>query len=340
MKLKEFAEIVQGTIIGDPETDIIGVSPAKESKKGDITFIASQKHIKDLQDSDPSCVIVKEPIEGLSATQLQVPNPYYVFARAIECFHPRPSFEPGVSSRASVSGSAVISDTATIFPFACISDDARIGDETVIMSGVFIGEGTTIGKQCVIHSNVVIREGVTIGDRVIIHSGTVIGSDGYGYVLEDGSHYKIPQVGGVIIEDEVEIGSNASIDRATLGNTFIGKGAKIDNLVQIAHNVKIGEGSLIVAQVAIGGSAELGNFVTLAGQVGLADHATVETGTIFTAKSGAAGHIAKGVYSGIPAIPHANWLRAQALYSRLPEMQKRIRTLEEKLNKLEKGESR
>ena len=161
-------------------------------------------------------------------------------------------------------------------PLHILSDDISIGDGTVILPGVFIGEKTKIGKHCIIHPNVVIREGVTIGDRVIIHSGTVIGSDGYGYTFEKGEHYKIPQVGGVIIEDDVEIGSNVSIDRATLGNTVIGRGTKIDNLVQIAHNVKIGEKSLIMALVAIGGSSEIGSYVTIGGQAALADHTVIE----------------------------------------------------------------
>ena len=188
----------------------------------------------------------------IKTTQLLTSNPYLAFAKAIECFYPGPSYQPGISEKAIISGRVKFGKGVSVYPFAYLSDDISIGDNTVILPGVFIGERTEIGKHCIIHPNVVIREGVTIGDRVIIHSGTVIGSDGYGYTFEKGEHYKIPQVGGVIIEDDVEIGSNVSIDRATLGNTVIGRGTKIDNLVQIAHNVKIGERSLIVAQVGIG----------------------------------------------------------------------------------------
>ena len=202
----------------------------------------------------------------------------------------------------------------SVYPFAYLSDDVSIGDGTVILPGVFIGEKTEIGKHCIIHPNVVIREGVTIGDRVIIHSGTVIGSDGYGYTFEKGEHYKIPQVGGVIIEDDVEIGSNVSIDRATLGNTVIGRGTKIDNLVQIAHNVKIGEKSLIMALVAYWrqfGDRQLCH-----------DRGTdrawliiqsVESGTMIAGQSGLFGHVTKGVYSGTPAIPHKDWLRSSGI---------------------------
>jgi len=337
MKLSEFSQIVKGTIIGDPATELTGVSGIKEAKKGDITFISSPKFLKYLHESGASCVIVKEPVAGLSIAQLVVTNPYYAFARALECFFPRPHEEPGISDMAVVSGKALIGKAVTILPFACISDDASVDEGTVIHPGVFIGARAKVGRNCTIHPNVVIRENVRIGDRVIVHSGSVIGSDGFGYVFEQGEHYKIPQVGGVIVEDDVEIGSNVSIDRATIGNTVIGRGTKIDNLVQIAHNVTIGEKSLIIAQVGIAGSSEIGSFVTLAGQVGVADHASVDSGTIVGAKSGVSGHLTKGIYSGITPIPHQNWLRSQALYAKLPEMNKRIKELEERLNKLEKG---
>ena len=181
-----------------------------------------------------------------------------------------------------------------------------------------------------------LREKVKIGNRVIVHSGSVIGSDGFGYVFEDGRHYKIPQVGGVIIEDDVEIGSNVSIDRATTENTIIGAGTKVDNLVQIAHNVTIGKNSLIIAQVGIAGSTEIGDFVTLAGQVGVADHATIESETMIGAQSGVRGNVVKGIYSGSPVMPHRDWLKAQAIFARLPELYKRVKELEEKIKELER----
>ncbi len=339
MKLKEFSKIVNGTIIGNPETEITGVSGIKDAKKGDITFISSPKFLKDLHECNASCVIVKDHIEGINITQLKVSNPYYAFAKSIEYFYPKPSIKPGISNMAVVSDKTKIGNNVAVSPFVYISDDVSIGDETVILPGVFIGEFTTIGRQCIIYPNVVLRENVKIGDRVIVHSGTVVGSDGFGYVYENNAHYKIPQVGGVIIEDDVEIGSNVSIDRATIGHTFIGKGTKIDNLVQIAHNVKIGENALLVAQVAIGGSSELGNFVTIAGQVGISDHTTIDSGTIIGAQSGVAGHYTKGVYTGSPAIEHKNWLKSQSLFSKLPEMNRKLKELEKRLNRLEKGDS-
>ena len=339
MKLKDFAEIVKGVIHGDPDIEIAGVSGIMDAHEGDITFASSAKYLKQARESKASCIIVKELIPDIKASQLISSNPSFAFAKAIECFYPSLSFQPGISEKAIISGRVQFGKGVSVYPLAYLSDDISIGDGTVILPGVFIGEKTKIGKHCVIHPNVVIREGVAIGDRVVIHSGTVIGSDGYGYAFEKGEHYKIPQVGGVIIEDDVEIGSNVSIDRATLGNTVIGRGTKIDNLVQIAHNVRIGEKSLIIAQVGIGGSSELGSYVTLGGQAGVADHTVIDPGTMIAAQSGLFGHVTKGVYSGSPAIPHKDWLRAQALFAKLPEIYKKIRELENKINNLEKEDS-
>jgi UDP-3-O-[3-hydroxymyristoyl] glucosamine N-acyltransferase len=336
MKLIEFSKILDGTVHGNPDIEITGVSGVKEAKEGDITFLSSPKYLKDLSASKASCVLVKDVVKDINIPQLKVSNPYFAFAKAIEYFYPQPSFAPGVSKDAYISDKADIGKNVTVFPFSYISDHVSVGDTTAIMTGVFIGENTKIGSCCILYPNVVIRENVVLGDRVIIHSGTVVGSDGFGYVFESGSHYKIPQVGGVVIGDDVEIGSNVSIDRATLGNTIISEGAKIDNLVQIAHNVKIGEKSLIIGQVGIGGSTEIGSFVTLAGQVGVADHASIESGTIVGGQSGIIGTLTKGLYTGTPAIPHMNWLRSQSLFAKLPELNKRIKELEERLNTLEK----
>jgi len=339
MKLKEFAGIVNGIIRGNPETEITGVSGIEDAKEGDITFVSSPKYLKLITKCNATCIIVKEFIEDTLTTQFKTSNPYYAFAKAIECFYSKPSFRTGISSMAAVSDSVVCGKNISIFPFAHISDNVTVGDDTVIQSGVFIGKNTKIGMECMIYPNVVIREDIIIGNRVIIHPGTVIGSDGFGYVFENDEHYKIPQVGGVIIEDDVEIGSNVSVDRATLGNTIIGRGTKIDNLAQIAHNVKIGEKSLIIAQVGIGGSSEIGNFVTIAGQAAISDHTTIESGTLIGGKSGITGYISRGAYSGCPAIPHKNWLRSQSLFAKLPEMNRKLKELEEKLKRLEKGDA-
>lgn len=338
MKLKEIASLFNGEIIGPPNTDdieITGVSGVKEANEGDITFVSSAKYIKDLSGSRASCVIVKEPIADIGIAQLKVSNPYLVFAKLLKHFYVKLKAPIGISKDAIVSDKTEIGTDVSIFPFAFLSDGASIGNKTVIYPYVFVGENTTIGEQCIIYPNVTVRENVKIGNRVIIHSGSVIGSDGFGYVFGEGRHYKIPQVGGVIIEDDVEIGSNVSVDRATLGNTVIGKGTKIDNLVQIGHNVRIGENSIIIAQVGIGGSTEIGDFVTLAGQVGVSDHTRIESGTMIGAQSGVMGYITKGAYSGSPALSHRNWLKAQAIFAKLPELNKKIRELEERIKEIE-----
>lgn len=337
MKLGEIAHFVNGSILGDPGVEIRRASGVEDAAEGEITVAASDKYLKRLRDCRASCVILKQPVENLPMAQLIVANPLYAFARVMEVLHPARKFEPGISDMAVVAQSASIGKDATILPLAYISEGASVGEASVVYPGVFIGEGSKIGRQCTIHPNVTIREGVRIGDRVTVHSGTVIGSDGFGYVLEAGEHHKIPQVGGVLIEDDVEIGSNVSIDRATTGDTIVGRGTKIDNLVQIAHNVKIGPKAIIVAQVGIAGSSELGSFVTLGGQVGVADHVTVDPGTMVGAQSGLMGHVKKGVYTGTPALPHRDWLRSSAIFARLPEMSKKIRELEERLNNIEKG---
>ena len=338
MKLEEIASLLNGEIIGPQADDIeiTGVSGIHEAQEGDITFISAKKYIKNLSACRASCIIVKEQIPDIVITQLKVSNPHLAFGRLLEHFYMKPRNPIGISKNAIVADTARIGKDASIFPFSYVSDGVSIGAGTVICPYVFIGENTVIGEKCIIYPHVTIRENVKIYERVIIHSGSVIGSDGFGYVFEEGSYYKIPQVGGVIIEDDVEIGSNVSIDRATTGNTVIGKGTKIDNLVQIAHNVKIGNNSIIIAQVGIGGSTEIGDFVTLAGQVGVSDHTKIDSETMIGAQSGVMGHIKKGAYSGSPAIPHRDWLKAQAIFAKLPELNKRIRELEDKIEELER----
>ncbi|GAB4488771.1 MAG: UDP-3-O-(3-hydroxymyristoyl)glucosamine N-acyltransferase [Thermodesulfovibrionales bacterium] len=338
MKLQEFALLVHGELRGNGAVEITGVSDIAGARDGDITFLASAKYLPLIASCKASALIVKDYLDTAAIPQIRAANPHYAFAKALEIFHPEARPAPGIDPAASVAPTASIAPDASVAAFVRVEEQAAIGNRTVIHPGVFIGKQTTIGSDCVIHPNVTIRDNVTIGDRVVIHAGTVIGSDGFGYVFERGEHYKIPQVGGVIIEDDVEIGANVSIDRATIGHTFVGRGTKIDNLVQIAHNVRIGEKSIIVAQVGIAGSTELGSFVTLGGQVGVADHAKIDSGTMVGAQAGIAGHVEKGVYIGSPAIPHKTWMRAQAVFSRLPDLQKKVRELENRLNALEKGE--
>jgi UDP-3-O-[3-hydroxymyristoyl] glucosamine N-acyltransferase len=339
VKLRDIASFVKGEVIGPPKADdieITGVSGIRSAQKGDITFLSAERYKKYLAGCKASCILIKEPIEGLQTTQLRVSNPHLAFAKLLGHFYIKPQTPMGISENAIVSNKASIGKDVSIFPFSYISDHVSIGNGTIIYPHVFVGRDTTIGEDCIIYPNVTIRENVRIGNRVIVHSGSVIGSDGFGYVFEEGKHHKIPQVGGVIIEDDVEIGSNVSVDRATTGNTIISAGTKIDNLVQIAHNVSIGRNSLIISQVGIAGSTEIGDYVTLAGQVGIADHVTIESGTMIGAQSGVMGNVAKGIYTGTPVMPHREWLKTQAIIAKLPELYKKIRELEEKIKKLER----
>jgi UDP-3-O-[3-hydroxymyristoyl] glucosamine N-acyltransferase len=339
VKLTELASLLNGEIIGPPqanEIEITGVSGIDEAGKGDITFLSSKKYLRNLAACRASCVIVRDPISDLGMVQLRVSNPHLAFAKLLEYFYVKPIKPIGISKEAIVSTGAKIGKNISVFPFSYISDGVTVGDDAVIYPYVFIGANTVLGEGCILHPHVTIREGVKIGNRVIIHSGSVIGSDGFGYISDGGRYHKIPQVGGVIIEDDVEIGSNVSIDRATTGNTIIGKGTKIDNLCQIAHNVRIGSNSVIVAQVGIAGSTEIGDSVTLAGQVGIVDHVKIESGTVIGAQSGVTASLTKGAYAGSPALPHRDWLKAQAVIAKLPELHKKIRELEEKIRKLER----
>jgi len=338
MKLSELADKTGGRISGSPDVEITGVAGTGDARKGDITYLINKKHLSDVLSSDVSAVIVNESIheiitrEGpITASLLIADNPQYIFAKALEIFYVKQPAHTGISEKAVISENAAVGTDVTIHPTAFISSNVKVGDRTTISPGVFIGENVSIGSDTFIHPNVTIRENVVIGNNVIIHSGTVIGSDGFGYVFENGSHYKIPQVGGVVIEDDVEIGANTAIDRATLGNTIIGCGTKIDNLVQVAHNVKIGKKCIIAGQVGISGSVEVGDGVVLAGQVGIRDHLKIGSRAIVSAQTGVVSDIPEGeIYSGTPAIPHKVWLRVQSIYSKLPELIKRLKEIEKK----------
>jgi|Deesub1362B_J571_1020462.scaffolds.fasta_scaffold00107_73 UDP-3-O-[3-hydroxymyristoyl] glucosamine N-acyltransferase len=339
MRLKEIAERINGILHGDADIEINTIVGLDEAKEGSLTFIKHKKLIPKLKETKASAVIVGEHIKELPIPQIVVENPLYGFAKALEVFYTKPYIPKGILKGAYISESARIGKEVTIYPNTFISNNVVIGDRTIIYPGVFIGDDSKIGNDCIIYPNVTIRENVSIGSRVIIHAGSVIGSDGFGYVTHEGRHHKIPQVGGVVIEDDVEIGACVTIDRATTGNTQIGEGTKIDNLVQIAHNVKIGKHCIVVAQVGIAGSSTVGNYVVLAGQVGISDHITIEDGCIVAAKAGVMRNLEKGAYSGAPAIPHMKWLRIQAIIEKLPDLYKTVKELEARLNKIDIPES-
>lgn len=338
MKLKEIADLTDGEIFGDGEVEITGAAGVSDAEEGDITFLSTPRLLNELKKSRASAVIVKSSIGDIKKPQIITKNPQYTFARLLSYFYIKPHPYMGIDKNAYVSDKAAIEQNVTIYPFAYISDGVRVSSGTVIYPGVFIGSASIIGENCLIYPNVTIRENVTLGSNVIIHSGSVIGSDGFGYIFENGAHQKIPQIGKVTIEDNVEIGANVTIDRATTGNTIIGKGTKIDNLVQVGHNVKVGENVILVAQVGIAGSSVIGDGTVLGGQAGVADHTILEAGTMVGAKGGAMGEMKRGIYSGILPMPHREWLRAMAVFSQLPELNKRVKELEKEIKRLETEE--
>jgi len=338
MKLREVADLVGGMISGDPEIEITGASGILEAGHGDITYLSEKKYAGELQNTNASAVILSEKFKDLAENSLIVDNPQYSFARVAELLYVKPLRPLGISNKAVIDENVHFGHEVTVHSLAYIGKNSSIGSRAIIYPGAYIGEGVTIGDDSVIHSNVSIYEEVKIGSRVTIHSGTVIGSDGFGFVKEKGVHHKIPQVGGVIIEDDVEIGANVTIDRGAMKRacTTIGAGTKIDNLVHIAHNVRVGKNCLIVAQVGISGSTEIGDDVILAGQVGVVNHIKIGNGAILGAQSGVSHDIPEAqVFSGSPAIPHRTWLRVQNIIAKLPEYIKRLQILERKVNKEE-----
>ncbi len=336
MKAGELAKFLKAELSGDADIEIHAVRGMSDISDGCLTFITSKKFLPEAAGSAASAVLVGTFYEELEdKTQLKVSNPYLAFAKALELFYVKPETPKGVMGGAILEEGVSVGNDVTIYPGSYVSSGSSIGDGTVISPHVYIGKDTTIGNNCIIYPGVTIREDITIGNGVIVHPNTVIGSDGYGFVFDGGVHNKIPQVGTVEIGDNVEIGAGVTIDRATTGTTVIGEGTKIDNLVQIAHNVIIGKHCLIVAQVGIAGSTTIGDYVTLGGQVAVSDHTTIESGTMVAGKSGIMGNVKKGVYSGVPALPHRQWLKAQVVYAKLPEMMKTLKMLEDKVNKLE-----
>jgi UDP-3-O-[3-hydroxymyristoyl] glucosamine N-acyltransferase len=338
MLLKDLADRIGARLDGDGTLEIRGVAGIGEAREGDVTFFANSRYLPDLRATRATAVILGDAAESAPCAMLRHSNPYLAFAHAVEAFAPAESAPSGIHPSAYVDPSAQVDPSASIGAFTCLGPGARVGARTRLYPHVVVGAATVIGDDCVIHARVSIRERVAIGSRVIVQDGAVIGSDGFGFARNaDGTHHKIPQVGGVIVEDDVEIGANAAIDRPAVGETRIGAGSKIDNLVQVAHGVKIGRDALLAAQVGIAGSTTLGDRVTLAGQVGVAGHLTIGDGVIATAQSGIPNSVDAGAFiSGYPAIDNREWLKAAALFRRLPELKKSLAELERRLQALER----
>ncbi len=340
--LKELAQLVEGRIIVDENVLISEISSLDEAKEGEITFLSNPKYRSRLNLTSAAAIIVPPEIKAASKPILLTKNPHLAYQKIIELFHPK-SYQPkGIDPQALIGKGTEIGRDVSIYPLVFIGEDSKIGDRAVLYPLVFVGDRVVIGDDTLIYPNVTIREGCRIGKKVIIHSGSVIGSDGFGFAPDGSRYQKIPQLGVVQIDDDVEIGAGNTIDRATFGKTWIKRGTKTDNLVQIGHNVVIGEDTIIVGQVGISGSTEIGNHVTLAGQVGVAGHLKIGDGVTVGAKSGVTKDIPGGqVVSGFPPLPHRDWLRSQKSIAHLPEMRKAVRELTEKIKELEerfKGE--
>jgi UDP-3-O-[3-hydroxymyristoyl] glucosamine N-acyltransferase len=335
-RLKELAEWVDGTVVGDGEIEISGVAAIEEAQAGEITFVANPKYLPKLSETHASAIIVSKEVTQADKPLLCVTNPYLAFAKILTLFSHKPYQPKGIDSNTWISPTAKLGKDLTLYPFVYIGDRCSIGDRVTLYPGVYVGEDSSIGEDSILHSNVSIYSGTILGKRVILHSGVVVGSDGFAYVKEGKKNVKIPQVGRVEIEDDVEIGANTTIDRATFGKTIIRRGVKIDNLVQVAHNVVIGEDSILCAQVGISGSTKLGNNVTLAGQVGVVDHVEIEDNVIVGAQAGVT-HKLRGNqgYVGSPALPHREFLRINAVFSKLPEMRKTLIEIEKRIKKIE-----
>ena len=337
MKVSELSRLLGGEADGDLVRDIRGVAGLETAGPQDLTFAEDARALAQTKHSRAGCILVDRLVKLEGQTTLAVSNPKLAFVKAAEALVPKPHRQPGVHPSAIIAASAGIAASATIGPNVVIEDRARVGERTELKAGVFLGLDTQVGADCVLHPRVTVYQGARIGDRVLIHAGAVIGSDGFGYVFDEGRHRKFPQLGNVVIENDVEIGSNSSVDRGSLGTTVIGEGTKLDNLVQVAHNVKIGRHCVIAAQTGISGSCNIEDFVVLAGQVGVADHVRIETGAVIGAQAGIpTGKIVrKGLTMwGTPARPLDEFKRIYVHLSRLPEMAEKIKELVERPSKM------
>jgi UDP-3-O-[3-hydroxymyristoyl] glucosamine N-acyltransferase len=335
--LAELAALVEGVLEGDGALEIRGIASLEDAGEGQISFLADRKQIARLEKTRAAEVIVPSHLPSFPKPLIRISNPHMAYAK-IQTFFSSRVFAPlGIDPRAFVGSGALIGQDVSIYPFAFVGTDSEIGARTVIYPGVYIGEGVQIGEDTILYPNVVVMDGCRIGKRVIVHGGTVIGSDGFGFASDKDRYVKIPQVGIVEIEDDVEIGANCAIDRAAMGKTWIKKGVKTDNLVQIGHNVIVGENTVLVAQVGIAGSTEIGNWVALGGQVGVVGHIKIGDQVRIGGQSGIARDVKAGeILSGSPAFPHREWLRVQAVIPRLPEMKKNLTALENRVAELEK----
>jgi UDP-3-O-[3-hydroxymyristoyl] glucosamine N-acyltransferase len=335
VKLRELAERLGCELRGDGEVEVGGVAGLEQAGPGDLTFLANPRYAPLLAGTRAAAVVLA-PGHEAAVPCLFSANPYLAFARAVALLRPAAPPAPGVHPSAQVDPAAVLGADVHVGALAVVGPGVRLGARTVVHPHVVLYEDVEVGEDCVLHSGVQVRERCRLGNRVVVQNGAVIGGDGFGFARDgEGRHHKFPQVGIVVVEDDVEIGALTAVDRAALGETRIGRGTKLDNLVQVGHSVAIGEDSVLAGQVGVAGSTRIGNRVTLAGQVGVAGHLTIGDGVIATAQTGIPGSIEKGsVVSGYPAIENRAWLKSSAVFARLPELLKRLRELERKVESL------
>ncbi|MBB5336356.1 UDP-3-O-(3-hydroxymyristoyl)glucosamine N-acyltransferase [Pectinatus brassicae] len=331
--LGELAQLIGGRLQGDANIKIAGVANIAAAKVSDITF-AVEPHIEEARTCQAAAVILPEGIEAFAKPVIIVENPRESFIKLVELFTPPLTIKREISDKASIGNNVIIGKNVAIMPFAVVDDNAVIGDDVILYPHTYVGQYARIGNETCLYSNVTVREFCEVGSNVIIHSSTVIGSDGFGFVTKKGKHIKVPQIGNVVVENDVEIGANAAVDRAAMGTTYIRTGTKIDNLVHIGHNCDIGENTLIVAQTGISGSTKVGHNVTFGGQVGTVGHIEIGANSVFAARSGIINNTPENVfYAGFPARPHSEWLRMTAASAHAPQMRKQIKEITRRLEK-------
>ncbi len=338
LTLKEIAKILGGTIIGREDIVIENIRPIDDASEGDITFIANNKSLKKLKTTKASAILAAPQTQAEGKNLVLVSDPYADFGKLLALFYPLEHGKKGISADAYIEEGASVSTETVIFPRTYISTGAKVEKGAVLYPGVFIGRNASVGENSILYANVTIYHGCVIGKRVIIHSGAVVGSDGFGFAAPGRGNNKIPQVGFVQIDDDVEIGANTTIDRATIAQkkTWIQRNVKIDNLVQIAHNVVIGENSVIISQVGISGSTRLGKSVIVGGQTGFVGHINIGDNVIIAAGSAVNKDIASGqIVGGRPPLPHKQFLRVEACKLKLPEIKKTVEELKKKVATLE-----
>lgn len=332
----EVARLLGGTVEGDGSVPLTGFAPADSAEPGDLTFAENERYFALAEQSAAAAILVGGDFQSTKKVLIRVGNARVAFARVLPLFFREPSFAPGVHPTAVLAASAQVDATAHVGPHCVVGERARIGARSVLEGGNYLGPDCVLGEEVRLFPNVVLYARSQLGDRVRIHAGAIIGSDGFGYVFDEGCHRKVPQIGNVIIQEDVEVGANVTIDRAALGSTVIGRGTKIDNLVQVAHNVVVGEHCLLVAQAGIAGSTSLGNYVTLAGQVGLAGHLKIGNRVTVAAQSGVMHNIPDGeTWLGYPAQPDRLTKRLMIATQRLPELLRQVNELEKRLASLE-----